>query len=107
MADTLTRAPELLAAKFRTRTACVGVMGLGYVGLPLAASFARAGFPTLAFEVDPDRLQALSDGQSYIGDLSNDELRAIKAEGKFAVTSDASRLGEPDAIVICLPTPLG
>jgi UDP-N-acetyl-D-glucosamine dehydrogenase len=107
MADTLTRAPELLAAKFRTRTACVGVMGLGYVGLPLAASFARAGFPTLAFEVDADRVQALADGQSYIGDLSNDELRAIKAEGKFAVTSDASRLGEPDAIVICLPTPLG
>src|SRR5713101_3434441 len=104
---TATHAPDALRDKFRTRTAIIGVMGLGYVGLPLAVSFARAGFETLAFEVDRDRLQALSAGHSYIGDLSNDELQAVIADRKFAVTDDSARLSEPDAIVICLPTPLG
>jgi UDP-N-acetyl-D-glucosamine dehydrogenase len=104
---TATDTADLLLEKFRSRTATIGVMGLGYVGLPLAVSFARAGFPTLAFEVDAARLRALDAGESYIGDLSSHDLRAVTEARKFTATGDDGRLSEPDAIVICLPTPLG
>ncbi len=88
------------------RSAVVGVMGLGYVGLPLALAFVRAGFRTLGFEVDMDRVRALEAHRSYVGDVPSSELGEAMESGRFAVTGDAARLAEPDTISICVPTPL-
>jgi len=93
-----------LRRKIEGRTACVGVIGLGYVGLPLAVELARAGFRTLGFEVDPGKVEALRAGRSYVLDVSDEDL--AKAAPRLDPTADFSRLGEPDAILICVPTPL-
>ncbi len=82
-------------------------MGLGYVGLPLAASFAEVGFRTMGFEIDPGRFHSLSLGLSYIEDVDSEVLKAAQAQGRLTVLSDGSRLAETDALIICLPTPLG
>jgi UDP-N-acetyl-D-glucosamine dehydrogenase len=82
------------------------VIGLGYVGLPLSLTFAEAGFRTLGFDTDPAKVAALDAGRSYIGHLDSGRIAAAIASGRFAATSDLNRLGEPDAILICVPTPL-
>lgn len=87
------------------RTARVGIIGLGYVGLPLARAFASAGFRVLGFDTDPAKVDALSTGRSYIGHIGPDVVRAMRGAG-FEATSDFERLDEPDAILICVPTPL-
>jgi UDP-N-acetyl-D-glucosamine dehydrogenase len=88
------------------RKAVVGVIGLGYVGLPLAAACARAGFPTLGFDVDPAKAPRLNAGQSYIDAVSSEELAGLVKSGKFAAVTGFERLGECDVLVICVPTPL-
>ena len=88
------------------RTALVGVIGLGYVGLPLIQAFVHAGFRTLGFDIDRGKVDKLRQGQSYIGHISSDWIKTSIAEGKFEPTADMTRLGEPDAILICVPTPL-
>src|SRR5688572_25932744 len=88
------------------RTALVGVVGLGYVGLPLIQAFVTAGFRTLGFDIDQAKVEQLKRGQSYIGHISSDWIATAIAEKKFEPTADMTRLGEPDAILICVPTPL-
>ncbi|KRA42076.1 UDP-N-acetyl-D-glucosamine dehydrogenase [Devosia sp. Root635] len=95
-----------LQSTISNRTAKVGVIGLGYVGLPLAAAAARAGFPTLGFDVDPAKIDEIAAGRSYIGAVTDDELTQLVETGRLAATSAMTRLTEVDLIVICVPTPL-
>jgi UDP-N-acetyl-D-mannosaminuronate dehydrogenase/intein/homing endonuclease len=94
-----------LLAKIQQRRAQVGIIGLGYVGLPLARAFALGGYPVLGFDVDPVKIEKLARGQSYIGHLGEPVVREMAAKG-FRATADFGRLGEPDAVIICVPTPL-
>ena len=89
----------------RQRRSCVGIIGLGYVGLPLAKAFSQAGFRVLGFDIDPAKVAKLERGESYIGHISSATIRQMQAQG-FSATSDFQRLGEADAILICVPTPL-
>lgn len=88
------------------RRAVVGVIGLGYVGLPLGAATARAGFRTLGFDVDASKPPKLNAGVSYIDAVKTEELTRLVQADKFHATTDFSRLGECDFVVICVPTPL-
>ncbi|HUF74751.1 MAG TPA: NAD(P)-binding domain-containing protein, partial [Longimicrobiales bacterium] len=90
----------------RTTRACVGVIGLGYVGLPLSLTFAERGFRVLGFDTDPAKVEALRAGRSYIGHLDAARLDTALGAGRFEATADLGRLDEPDAILICVPTPL-
>jgi UDP-N-acetyl-D-glucosamine dehydrogenase len=92
--------------RIRTRSARVGVIGLGYVGLPLAVEFARAGFTVTGFDVDASKVAQINAGKSYIPDVPEDDLAAQVGAGKFDATTDMTRLGEMDAVDICVPTPL-
>jgi UDP-N-acetyl-D-glucosamine dehydrogenase len=91
----------------REGTAKVGVVGLGYVGLVEAMEFARAGLATTGFDVDADRVRRVQAGRSYLVDVTDEDLRPAVASGKLTATGDMSRLSEVDAILICVPTPLG
>jgi len=82
----------------------VGVVGLGYVGLPLAVAFAQAGVDVLGVDLDERKLAALRDGRSYIGDVSDRELAAVR--GRLTVTNDYAPLADAEAVLICVPTPL-
>ncbi|KPJ61784.1 MAG: UDP-N-acetyl-D-glucosamine dehydrogenase [Planctomycetes bacterium DG_23] len=88
------------------KKAKVGVIGLGYVGLPLVMAFGKAGFRVLGFDVDEEKVAMLNAGKSYIKHIPAGKIAALLEEKKFAATSDFSRLAEPDAILICVPTPL-
>jgi UDP-N-acetyl-D-glucosamine dehydrogenase len=96
-----------LLAKIANRSAVVGVIGLGYVGLPLLAAFERAGFRCIGFDIDPAKIEAISRGENYLKHLGESLIRDIRAAGRFDATADFARLSEPDAILICVPTPLG
>ena len=96
-----------LGASIAERTATVGVIGLGYVGLPLVELFAGAGFPVLGFDLDDSKIDRLLEGRSYIGHIPDGRVAALRDGGRFGATADFSRLAEADAIVICVPTPLG
>ena len=98
---------EQLLAKIRSRTARVGVIGLGYVGLPLVLLFEEEGFPVLGFDTDAAKTEALARGDSYIHHIGTERVRRAFSGGKAAATADFTRLAECDAIVICVPTPLG
>ena len=87
-------------------TALLGVIGLGYVGLPLAVEFARSGYRTLGFDVSDRVVDGITRGESHIQDVSSDLLRAFVGEGLISATTDLSRLAECDVISICVPTPL-
>ncbi len=100
------RAATALQEKIRAKTAVVGVIGLGYVGLPLVAAFARAGFPVLGFDIDSGKITALEANRSYIAHFPDTVLEELHRLGKFTATSDFSRLKEADAIIVCVPTPL-
>lgn len=96
-----------LSQKIADRQAVIGVIGLGYVGLPLMAAFHRAGFSVLGFDVDPRKIEALHRGENYLKHLGTDLVATMKSAGRFDATSDMNRLGEPDVIISCVPTPLG
>ncbi|VTR96339.1 udp-n-acetyl-d-glucosamine dehydrogenase : Nucleotide sugar dehydrogenase OS=Planctomyces limnophilus (strain ATCC 43296 / DSM 3776 / IFAM 1008 / 290) GN=Plim_4103 PE=3 SV=1: UDPG_MGDP_dh_N: UDPG_MGDP_dh: UDPG_MGDP_dh_C [Gemmata massiliana] len=96
---------QTFAARIRDRQAVIGIIGLGYVGLPLARGFATKGFPVLGFDVDPVKVEKLSRGESYIGHIDAEAIKQMR-QNKFAATTDFSRLKEADAIIICVPTPL-
>jgi UDP-N-acetyl-D-glucosamine dehydrogenase len=89
------------------RTARVGVIGLGYVGLPLVELFANGGFPVLGLDIDPAKIEHLQAGRSYIGHIASERVAALRDGGRFDATDDFARLADLDAIVICVPTPLG
>ncbi len=95
-----------LQAALQARTARLAVIGLGYVGLPMAIEFAHAGFPVVGIDVDPDRCEAIGQGRSYLEDLSSEALRAELDSGRFRACSDPAALTEADVILICVPTPL-
>lgn len=88
------------------RRALIGIVGLGYVGLPLALAALRAGFSVLGFDVDPGRVAALNRGEGAFHHIPGDALGPALAAGTFAATGDMARLSEPDAVLICVPTPL-
>jgi UDP-N-acetyl-D-glucosamine dehydrogenase len=96
---------DLLAA-FDDRTAVIGVVGLGYVGLPLAVELARSGFRTLGFDLSHPVVDGINAGRSHIQDVPGELLAAFVGEGLVSATTDLGRLGECDAISICVPTPL-
>jgi UDP-N-acetyl-D-glucosamine dehydrogenase len=88
------------------KVAKVGVIGLGYVGLPLVRAFLRAGFPVMGFDIDSSKVEKLRAGQSYIKHIGSEWIAENVAKGRFEPTADFGRLGEPDALLICVPTPL-
>jgi UDP-N-acetyl-D-glucosamine dehydrogenase len=94
-----------LLDRIETRQAVVGIVGLGYVGLPLAMRFAEVGFKVLGFDIDPHKVHRIAARDSYIEHISNDKLAAAVDAG-FSATTDFARAGEPDALLICVPTPL-
>jgi len=96
---------ESLAIKITDKTARVAVIGLGYVGLPLAVGFAKAGYPVHGLDVDNRKLAALKKRQSYIQDVETAEVAAVIGAGLFSASSDYDRLRSCDAIFICVPTP--
>src|ERR687887_839887 len=90
----------------RSKQARVGVIGLGYVGLPLAAEFALAGFPVTGFDVDASKVAAINAGRSYIPDVPQHELAKVVASGHLRATTDMRELAKMDVADICVPTPL-
>jgi len=96
-----------LQAKIQSRTATVGIVGLGYVGLPLLRAFFKAGFPVLGFDVDQRKVELLERGESYLKHLGQDWVQEFAHSDRFSATSDPSRLTAADAIILCVPTPLG
>ncbi len=93
--------------RFNRRDATIGIIGQGYVGLPLGLVFREAGFRVVGFDVDPVKVQALLKGESYIRHIGPERVAEAVRSGKFTATSDFNRLVECDAILICVPTPLG
>ncbi|MFC1925902.1 nucleotide sugar dehydrogenase [Chloroflexota bacterium] len=97
---------EHIEEKIRNKSAIIGVIGLGYVGLPLAVAFSESGFKVLGFDIQQSRVDMVKKGLSYIGDVTNDRLLNILSSRHFDATTDQDRLNELDAICICVPTPL-
>ena len=95
-----------LIAKIQAHEARVGIVGLGYVGLPLVLRFAEEHFPVLGFDVDPAKVRKLQAGESYIRHIPAKRLRVLIKEKRFEPTTDFQRLAEADCIIICVPTPL-
>lgn len=105
MADKPSNAGAALLEKIRDRSARVGVIGLGYVGLPLAEAFALAGFPVTGFDIDEEKPKLLDRGKTYLRHIADERIAAMLDCG-FRATSDFELLAEMDAILICVPTPL-
>ncbi len=102
-----TAAADRLEAKLLERQAVVGVIGLGYVGLPLAYAMHGSGLPVIGFDVDQSKIEALAAGRNYMAHLGNDLAQELASSDRFEATTDFSRLSDADAIVVCVPTPLG
>ncbi len=96
----------VLAGKIRNKTAKVGIVGLGYVGLPLAVEFAQAGFEVTGIDVQESKVNMVNDGDSYIQDVPSSVLKKLVDQGKLRATTDFSIIAELDTINICVPTPL-
>ena len=96
-----------LLERIRSHSAVVGIIGQGYVGLPLALVFEAAGFRVQGFDVDPMKVEALARGESYIKHIGSERIAAAVGRGRFMATTDFGRLGDCDVILICVPTPLG
>ncbi len=97
---------QILAEKIRTKRARVGIVGLGYVGLPLAVEFAKAGFTVTGIDISEEKTRRVNAGDSYIGDIPSATLAPLVESGKLRATSDFSAVLELDTINICVPTPL-
>lgn len=100
------RLAEELLYKIHSRTAVIGVVGLGYVGLPLAVEKAKAGYSVIGFDVQLQKVEMVNNGLNYIGDVVDDDLRDIVRFAKLKATADFSFVKEVDAVAICVPTPL-
>ena len=103
----MSRHAQRLRQALEERAARVGVIGLGYVGLPLAVAFGKAGFSVLGVDVDRERVARLKAGESPVEDVGSDELATLVASGRFKIATEPSALTDADAIIICVPTPLG
>jgi UDP-N-acetyl-D-glucosamine dehydrogenase len=95
-----------LLSKISSRQARVGILGLGYVGLPLAVEFGKAGFSIIGVDVDERKVAKLNAGQSYIPDVKAEDIAALQAEGRLLATTDYAELRNADTVSICVPTPL-
>jgi len=95
-----------LLEKIKSKVAKVGVIGLGYVGLPLAVEKAKAGFCVLGFDIQPEKVDKINRGENYIGDVVPEELFTLSQNGHLSATGDFSRIRECDVVTICVPTPL-
>jgi UDP-N-acetyl-D-glucosamine dehydrogenase len=104
--STLPATAEALRQKLAARTARVGVVGLGYVGLPLAVELARAGFKTTGIDLDKRKVDAINRGESYIQDVPTADVAEFHKAGRLSATTDASVVASLDTINICVPTPL-
>ena len=106
LASMASESARVLSQKIGGRSARVGILGLGYVGLPLAAEFARSGFEVTGIDPDPAKVEKLRAGESYIDDVSSSELAPLVRQGRLRVTSDFAELAGLDTVDICVPTPL-
>jgi len=97
---------SLLLSKIQNKSASIGIAGLGYVGLPLAVEFVKAGFTVSGVDLSPERVEMLKKGQSYVLDVSSDEISRVIKSGKFSISTSYGALKEADVIIICVPTPL-
>ncbi len=95
-----------LLQRLTAKQAKIGIIGLGYVGLPLCMAIARAGAPVTGFDIDATKAETLSRGKSYIKHISDQDVQDLAASGRFRATADFAQLAEMDAILICVPTPL-
>jgi UDP-N-acetyl-D-glucosamine dehydrogenase len=98
---------DRLAGRFANREALVAVVGLGYVGLPLSLCACEAGFQVLGFDINPERIDHLNAGRSPLRHIADARIAAARRENRFAATADPARLEAADAVLICVPTPLG
>lgn len=96
----------MLQEKIIRRSAVVAVLGLGYVGLPLAVEKAKVGFSVIGFDINEERVRRVNRGDNYIKDVKDEDLKQVVADERLSATSDFSRLREADVVVICVPTPL-
>lgn len=97
---------NVLLNKIKNRDIKVGVVGLGYVGLPLAVEKAKAGFETIGFDIQKTKVNLVNEGDNYIGDVVDDDLKQIVKSGMLKATNDFSFVKDVDFIAICVPTPL-
>ena len=97
---------ELLLQKIQDKSIIAGVVGLGYVGLPLAVEKAKAGFRTIGFDVQKEKVDMVNDGKNYIGDVVDDDLARLVKEGMLSATTDFAFIKDVDFVAICVPTPL-
>src|SRR5688572_2024866 len=97
---------ETLHQRLTDRTARVGVVGLGYVGLPLLVEFARGGFHAVGIDIDPRKIATINRGESYVQDVAAQDIADMAATGRLTATSDTSVIRQLDTINICVPTPL-
>ena len=97
---------DLLLERIRNKNIKVGVVGLGYVGLPLAVEKAKAGFETIGFDIQASKVDAVNSGHNYIGDVVDSDLKKLVETGMLKATTDFSFVKETDFIAICVPTPL-
>ena len=104
MIETFVTAPVQLQERIQARTARVGILGLGYVGLPLALLFSEKGFPVTGFDIDRKKVDMLNSGKSYIVRIPPEEIAPARERG-FTATGDFSEIAKMDAIIICVPTP--
>lgn len=95
-----------LAQKIKAKTARVGIVGLGYTGLPLAIEFAKSGFHVTGIDINADRVNDVQSGQSYLEDIDNDDIRELVDSGSLVATADTGVVADLDVISICVPTPL-
>jgi UDP-N-acetyl-D-glucosamine dehydrogenase len=102
----ITKADVELKEKLLNKTAIIGVVGLGYVGLPLAVAFSKSGFKVIGFDVVQEKVDSVNHSLSYINDVDRTNLQSVVNSGQFQATIDGSRIEEVDAVCICVPTPL-
>jgi UDP-N-acetyl-D-glucosamine dehydrogenase len=99
--------PDSVIAKFTARQATVAVVGLGYVGLPTVRAFHDAGFTVIGYDIDAAKIDKLRAGEAYLKHLGSDWIRALAKSPRFKPTADSAELAAADAILLCVPTPLG
>ena len=97
---------EVLLRKIHDKSIVAGVVGLGYVGLPLAVEKAKAGFRTIGFDVQKEKVDLVNAGKNYIGDVVDADLAALVAQGRLSATTDFKFIMDVDFVAICVPTPL-
>lgn len=107
MSMIMTTSASDLGEKIANKTAVIGIVGLGYVGLPLADALHSGGLRVLGFDVDPSKITNLEQGVNYLKHLGADMTERLSASDRFVATADFSRLDEPDIILVCVPTPVG